>query len=153
MRLVRYAIAPLLIITSNLISLRFNVLHPEKVPSAIERYKNEALRILGVLNTALEGKIWLVGDKCTFADLAFVPWNTRLDSVLATLPGEDPLEPFPNVRAWHHRMVTRDSWKRAMVLRDKYMDEQGLQPNGIPKGINTFQEYEELIAKQAAEKS
>ena len=47
-------------------------------------------------------------------------------------------------------MVTRDSWKKAMVLRDKYMDEQGLQPNGIPKGIKTFQEYEELIGKQTA---
>ena len=91
-----------------------------------------------------------MGDKCTFADLAFVPWNARLDSVLATRLGEDPLEPFPNVRAWHHRMVTRDSWKKAMVLRDKYMDEQGLQPNGIPKGIKTFQEYEELIGKQTA---
>ncbi|KAF3404185.1 Glutathione S-transferase 2 [Talaromyces pinophilus] len=131
----------------------FNVLHLEKVPSAIERYRNEALRILRVLNTALERKIWLVGGKCTFADLAFVPWNARLDSVLATALGEDPLEPFPNVRAWHHRMVTRDSWKKAMVLRDRYMDEQGLQPNGIPKGIKTFQEYEELIGKQAAEKT
>lgn len=40
-----------------------------------------------------------------------------------------------------------------MVLRAKYMNEQGLQPNGVPKGIKTFQEYEELIAKQAAEKA
>lgn len=93
-----------------------------------------------------------MGDKCTFADLAFVPWNTRLDSVLATLPGEDPLDSFPNVRLWHHRMITRDSWKRAIVLRDKYMEEQGLQPNGIPKGMKSFQEYEERIQKQAAEK-
>ncbi|KAF5004316.1 hypothetical protein F66182_16050 [Fusarium sp. NRRL 66182] len=130
----------------------FNVLHPEKIPSAIQRYRNEALRILGVLDTALEGKSWLVGDKCTFADLAFVPWNTRLDSVLATLPGEDPLDSFPNVRLSHHRMITRDSWKRAIVLRDKYMEEQGLQPNGIPKGMKSFQEYEERIQKQAAEK-
>lgn len=79
MRLARHEISPFSMI-SNLISLRFNVLHPEKVPSAIERYRNEVIRILGVLNTALEGKTWLVGDKCTFADLAFMPWNTRLDS-------------------------------------------------------------------------
>ena len=137
---------------SILISFRFNVLHHEKIPSAMERYKNEVRRILAVLNTALEGKTWLVGDKCTFADLAFLPWNTHLPALLSASPEEDPLESFPNVRAWHNRLITRDSWKRAMVLRDKYMDEQGLQPSGMPKDIKSIQEYEELIAKQTAEK-
>jgi glutathione S-transferase len=127
------------------------VLHPEKVPSVIERYVKEVHRVLGVLNTALEGKTWLVGDKCTFADLAFMPWNTRLDSALLTPPDEDPLAPYPNVQAWHHRMVARDSWKRAMTIRDKLMDEQGLQPNGMPKGVTNIKEYEELIAKNSAE--
>ncbi|GKZ38570.1 glutathione S-transferase, nitrogen catabolite repression regulator [Aspergillus brasiliensis] len=34
----------------------FNVLHPEKLPSAIDRYVREVHRVLGVLNTILEGK-------------------------------------------------------------------------------------------------
>lgn len=105
---------------------RFIFLHPEKIPSAIDRYKNEIRRILGVLNTALEGKDWLVGDKCTFADLLFLPWNCRLDALLYTPPEVDPLEAFPNVQKWHQHMVSRDAWKRAMETRDRLMDEQGL---------------------------
>ena len=129
---------------------KFSALHPEKIPSAIDRYKNEIQRILGVLNTALEGKDWLVGDKCTFADVSFLQWNCRLDALLQTPPEVDPLEAFPNVQKWHQRMVSRDAWKRAMEIRDKLMDEQGLQSNGMPKGITNIKEYEELIAKHAA---
>jgi glutathione S-transferase len=47
-----------------------------KLPSAISRYRKEVRRVLGVLNTALEGKKYLVGDKATIADLAFVPWHS-----------------------------------------------------------------------------
>ncbi|OBT97632.1 glutathione S- transferase, nitrogen catabolite repression regulator [Pseudogymnoascus verrucosus] len=123
----------------------FNVLHQEKLPSAIERYTKEVHRILGVLNNALQGKIWLVGDKCTFADLAFLPWNARLDATLLTPPGEDTLKQYPNVQIWHNRMLGRDSWKKVMTTRDKLMDEHGLQPNGMPKGINNMTEYEEFM--------
>lgn len=35
---------------------RFNVLHAEKLPSAIERYSNEVKRILGVLENCLARK-------------------------------------------------------------------------------------------------
>jgi glutathione S-transferase len=42
----------------------------------LERYGNEIWRVTGVLDAHLkkvEGE-WLVGDKCTYADLSFVPW-------------------------------------------------------------------------------
>ncbi|THC88466.1 hypothetical protein EYZ11_012091 [Aspergillus tanneri] len=129
----------------------FSVLHHEKLPSAIERYKNEVHRILGVLNTALESKEWLVGDKCTFVDLAFLPWNTQLHMVLMTAPGEDPLAAYPNVKAWHSRIEGRESWKKAAEIRKKLMDEQQIMANGMPKGVKNVKEYEELIAKTAAE--
>ncbi|OAX77800.1 hypothetical protein ACJ72_07898 [Emergomyces africanus] len=129
----------------------FTVLHHEKIPSAIERYQNQVRRVLGVLNTALEGKQWLVGDKCTYADLSFLPWNNRIDLLLQVPPGEDPLEPYPNVQSWQHRMEARDSWTKAMVVREKYMNEQGLQANGMPLGINNIKEYEELIERMAEE--
>ncbi|KAM7189909.1 glutathione S-transferase [Naviculisporaceae sp. PSN 640] len=123
----------------------FNVLHPEKVPSAIERYNNQVKRVLGVLEGVLADKNWLVGDKMTYADLAFVPWNDRLESVLLC-PDEDKFAGFPKVKAWHESMTSRPAWKRAMEKRDKLMDEQGLMWNGMPKGIKNFQEYEAKIA-------
>lgn len=43
----------------------FAMWHPEKLPSAIERYRKEVLRVVGVLNSHLEGKEFVVGDKLT----------------------------------------------------------------------------------------
>lgn len=122
----------------------FNVLHSECLPSAIERYNNEMQRILGVLDGALEGKQWLVGDKLTFADWAFVPWNDRIDAVILCAP-EDKFKGFQNVQAWHERMVARPSWKKCMKIRDATMDEQSLQPNGMPKGVSNMEEYQAKI--------
>ena len=104
-------------------------------------------RILTVLDNCLTGKQWLVGNKCTFADLAFVTWNDRVD-MLCGAPGSQPLKEFPNVENWHNRMIARDSFKKAMHRREKLMDEQGLMPNGMPKGVNNIAEYE---AKMKAE--
>ncbi|KAI4235908.1 MAG: hypothetical protein LQ349_002865 [Xanthoria aureola] len=125
----------------------FNVLHPEKLPSAIERYSNEVKRVLGVLEQSLRGKQWLVGDKCTYADLAFVTWNDRMDMVLG-VPDSKPLQEFPNVEAWHNRMVGRESFRKAMAVREKMMDDQGLMPNGMPKGVNNMAEYEDKMKRE-----
>jgi glutathione S-transferase len=35
-----------------------------------------------------------------------------------------------------------------MGKRTQLMDEQGLQPNGMPKGINSFEEYQALVKGQ-----
>lgn len=136
----------------------FQHLHPEKIPSAIERYSNEIRRVLGVLDGVLAAKakaaghagpedpVWLVGDKMTFADMAFVPWNFRLSEVLLQ-SWDEVWAGLPYARAWHERMIELPSWKRSMEHRARLMDEQGLQWNGVPKGIETFTEYEEKIAK------
>ncbi|AEO64707.1 uncharacterized protein THITE_2142541 [Thermothielavioides terrestris NRRL 8126] len=135
----------------------FQHLHAEKIPSAIARYTAEIRRVLGVLDGVLakkakaEGKaegsaVWLVGDKMTFVDLAFLPWNFRLAEVLVQ-SWDEVWAGLPHVRAWHERMVELPSWKRSMEHRARLMDEQGLQWNGVPKGIETFTEYEEKIAR------
>ncbi|KAL2833722.1 glutathione transferase [Aspergillus cavernicola] len=124
----------------------FNVLHTEKIPSAINRYKGEIHRLLGVLNTALTGKIWLVGDKCTFADLAFLPWNEQLQALL-DVPREEVLAAYPNVLAWHTRLRERESWGKVLEMREGLMAEQALEWNGMPKGVNNMKEYEELLAR------
>ena len=52
--------------------------HPEKIPSARERYKNEILRVLGVLEDVLSKQEWLVAGKLTVADISFVPYVCSL---------------------------------------------------------------------------
>lgn len=46
----------------------------EKLPSAIERYQNEVLRVLGVLERTLSTSAhgYLVGDKASVVDLSFI---------------------------------------------------------------------------------
>ena len=46
------------------------------------------------------GTGWLVGDKCTYADLSFVPW----DMMLTFLMGEEAVriqERYPDFTRWH----------------------------------------------------
>jgi glutathione S-transferase len=114
----------------------------------MERYNNELKRILGVLEGALEGKQWLVGDKMTFADLTFAFWNDRIDAITLCAP-DKKFDGFPNVQAWHERMTGRPSWTRIMEKRAQLMDEQGLQSTGIPKGVESFEKYEAMIKSQA----
>ncbi|KAI4596313.1 glutathione S- transferase, nitrogen catabolite repression regulator [Pestalotiopsis sp. 9143b] len=127
----------------------FNVLHSEKLPSAISRYQDEVRRIHGVLEGWLakqgqRGSQWLVGDKMTYADLAFTTWNDRSDAILECAP-EDKFKGFPHVQAWHEHMTSRPSWKKAMELRAKLMDEQGLTWTGMPKGFKSLAEYQEVL--------
>ena len=63
----------------------FKMHHPEKVPSAQERYDNEVRRLLGVLESVLSKQEWLVGGKFTIADLAFVPYVLYLINFVSIL--------------------------------------------------------------------
>ncbi|KAI1429585.1 glutathione S-transferase II [Xylaria sp. FL1777] len=125
----------------------FTALHSEKLPSVIERYRNEVRRIHGVLDKWLQqdgGRQWLVGDKMTYADLAFTTWNERSDDILGCAP-EDKFCGFPHLQAWHERMTQRPSWKSAMDSRTRLMDEQGLTWTGMPKDVHSLAEYEAKI--------
>ena len=56
-------------------------------------------------------KEWLVGDKCSAADLVFFPFHSRVEVIL----GEDAKgfkEEYPHVDAWYQRMVERDAVKK-----------------------------------------
>lgn len=94
----------------------FQRYHSEKVPSAIERYKNEIKRVTMVLNNALNGKEYLVGNKCTHADLSFIPWALYVPLVF---PEEEKsiVEEYPNYHAWLERLLARPAVKK--VLKDK----------------------------------
>jgi glutathione S-transferase len=122
----------------------FNVLHPTRIPSVMARYNAEMRRILGVLDGALEAREWLVGDKCTYADLSFALWNERIDA-LWECGKEERFVGFANVEEWHARMTGRAAWKRVMAERERLMEVQGLGENGMPVEVENFQEYEELI--------
>jgi GST-like protein len=43
-----------------------------------DRYVAESRRLLGVLDTRLEGRAWIMGDEYTIADIATFPWVRNL---------------------------------------------------------------------------
>ncbi|OTA68823.1 glutathione transferase [Hypoxylon sp. EC38] len=99
----------------------FMRLHPEKLQSAIERYQNEIRRVMGVVEGHLSGRQWLVGDKMTCADLAWVPW-TLFGDILLSQSGHALLRDYPNVEAWYERIASRPSWKKVMEMRSRLLD-------------------------------
>ena len=54
--------------------LRYNV---GKAPYAEERYRNETLRLYGVLDRRLAGDEFVAGDEYSIADMAIYPWTAR----------------------------------------------------------------------------
>jgi glutathione S-transferase len=110
-------LCPLLIVII-LIQLRwFKLNHEPQVPSAIDRYLKEIRRVSGVLDGVLAGRKYLVGDKCTFADLAFLTWQTSIIKIIEY----DQAKDFPNVQAWIDRMSERPAVKAFLAERDERM--------------------------------
>ncbi|TCD62166.1 Glutathione S-transferase 2 [Steccherinum ochraceum] len=72
------------------------------VSGAPSKQQAEVKRILGVLESVLEQKEWLVGGKLTVADISFVPWDNALSTILG--PSFDFEKEFPAVYRWHNKI-------------------------------------------------
>ncbi|KAI0770293.1 glutathione S-transferase C-terminal-like protein [Fomes fomentarius] len=96
----------------------FILFHPELVPSAIERYRKEILRVWGVLESVLAAREWLVDGRCTVADLSFIPWNIAAHNVMMKDHEGFSLESFatdfPSV---HRELIATARWHNAMMSR------------------------------------
>lgn len=85
----------------------FNVYAPEKIPYAIERYTNEANRLLQVLDTRLKGRDFIAGDAYSIADMATYPWIGIYDKAPIDMT------PYPEVQRWHAAIKARPATARA----------------------------------------
>jgi GST-like protein len=80
-------------------------------PYPLERYSNEAKRLLGVLETELSDKEYLIGEY-TIADIATVPWVNGL-SISYGAADVLHLSEFPRVKAWVDRVTLRPAYQIA----------------------------------------
>ncbi|RKK86483.1 hypothetical protein BFJ68_g17139 [Fusarium oxysporum] len=85
----------------------FHFVHPEDVPSAKERYDEQVTRVIEVLDKILESKEYLVGNKFTYADVAFIPWNTAVPIMGNIWRKSDIENKYKNYMAWHQRLLAR----------------------------------------------
>lgn len=84
----------------------------------MERYLEQIKRVLYVLDKHLQGRTWLVGDKCTFADLSFVTWDLAIPWIFGDRVGELEIEKkYPNYFAWNKRLMERPSVQK--IVKDK----------------------------------
>ncbi|KAF2973475.1 hypothetical protein GQX73_g31 [Xylaria multiplex] len=110
----------------------FSLIHPEKLPSAIERYFKEAERVRSVLDLHLsrqagekqgekvtEKDIWLVGDKCTVADLSWFIWEQIIDFVMTTVEAPIQKGKYPHYEAWYKKIEERPSAQQAIKTRNE----------------------------------
>ena len=100
----------------------FKKYHPEQLPSAVERYVKEINRVTGVLDKYLAQQKeehggsdgpWLVGNKMSFADLAFVTWQGLLGRLFEKDEYDD--EKYPHVKEWIGKMMSREAVKTVLA--------------------------------------
>ncbi|WP_112608175.1 glutathione S-transferase C-terminal domain-containing protein [Rhizobium sp. WW22] len=81
----------------------------------VERYRDEAKRLLGVLESRLQGGEWIMGDEYTIADITTFPWVRGVDVFYG---GREVLEfeSFPSVMAWLDRALARPASQRGLSI-------------------------------------
>jgi len=87
----------------------FNVYAPEKLPYAIERYRKESQRLVGVLEKRLKEEAFLAGTY-SIADMAAYPW------INVAAGRSFDWDAFPRVKAWHDAIAARPAVQRGMAL-------------------------------------
>lgn len=73
------------------------------------------------------GTGWLVGKKCTFADLSFITWNMVGEGLLKELGQDEKLAEYPRYAAWVAAMNEREDVKTIKGRMAKGRAEHGLK--------------------------
>lgn len=81
----------------------------------LERYVAESARLLGVLDKHLEGRLWIMGDDYSIADIATFPWIRNLIGFYEA--GElVQFERFTNVRRVLDAFLSRPAVQRGLTI-------------------------------------
>jgi GST-like protein len=84
---------------------------PEKIPYAIDRYRNEALRLARVLDKRLSDSAYLAGHEYSIADIATFPWISA-----AARREIVPLDETPALARWLEGVAARPGVERGLAI-------------------------------------
>ncbi|OQW43554.1 MAG: glutathione S-transferase [Proteobacteria bacterium SG_bin5] len=87
----------------------FRKFAPEPIPLAIDRFGNEALRVVGVLDALLATREFVAGDALSIADIAHFGWLWRRQFA------EVSIEAAPHVQRWYDELAARPAFERAIA--------------------------------------
>ncbi|MBA3676797.1 MAG: glutathione S-transferase N-terminal domain-containing protein [Sphingosinicella sp.] len=84
----------------------------------LQRYANESTRLLGVLETRLAGRQWIMGEEFTIADIAMLGWVRNLIGFYGAgqLVDYDSLKEVP---AWLERGLARAAVQRGLTIPER----------------------------------
>jgi GST-like protein len=87
---------------------------PKKIPYAIDRYRNETLRLYGVMERKLKRAKYLGGDY-SIADMATWPW------VRVRWLHKIDIDEFPHVKRWYEAIEQRPAVQRGVAVLAEQM--------------------------------
>jgi glutathione S-transferase len=96
-------------------------------PAFIARGEQNFTRFAAVLNNALRGKTWLIGEQLTIADFsigALVPTAERMDL---------PVGKFSEILRWYKGLAALPAWRRALATKEAAMAAWQSQRGNDPK--------------------
>jgi len=81
----------------------------------LERYRDEAKRLLGVLETRLDGRQWIMDDDYTIADISMLGWVRNL---IGFYGARDLVEfdALRHVPPWLERGLARPAVQRGLTI-------------------------------------
>uniref|UniRef100_A0A6B2LER2 Glutathione S-transferase n=1 Tax=Arcella intermedia TaxID=1963864 RepID=A0A6B2LER2_9EUKA len=87
----------------------------------VSRYGMETQRLLSVLDLHLKGRMWMVGEEYTIADMAIFPWVNQLRTGYKHKSGIGAaeflsVESYGNVIAWANRIAERPAVQRGLTV-------------------------------------
>ena len=81
----------------------------------LERYRDEFKRLLGVLETRLDGRQWIMGDDYTIADISMLGWVRNLIGFYGARDLVD-FDALQHVPAWLDRGLARPAVQRGLQI-------------------------------------
>jgi len=83
---------------------------PEKIEYAMNRYRNEANRLYGVVEKQLEKNEWVAGGEYTIADMSIMPWLRFPERQGVNI------DAYPGLKKWRDRIAGRPAVKKALEV-------------------------------------
>jgi GST-like protein len=81
----------------------------------LERYVNESKRVLGVIDTRLDGRQWMMGDDYTIVDISLLGWVRALVGFYGARELVD-FDALKRVPAWLDRGLARPAVQRGLEI-------------------------------------
>ena len=80
---------------------------PEKIEYAMNRYRNEANRLYGVVEKRLEKNEWVAGGEYSIADMSIMPWLRFPERQGVNI------DDYPRLRKWRDKIAARPAVKKS----------------------------------------